>query len=71
MILDFHVPTKALLNLQVPVIEGLKTGLRRRRMRRRLVDGHKFEKMRATSWHTTCQIPPTFGQVRHYLSTGI
>jgi hypothetical protein len=41
VLLDFHVLTKALLNLQVHVIDGLKTGVRRRR---RLVGGPGFEK---------------------------
>ena len=30
-LLEFHVSTKALFNLQVPVTEGLKTNSRRRR----------------------------------------
>jgi hypothetical protein len=47
--LDFYGPTKAFLqNLQVPVTKGLKIGFRRRR---RLVGGHKFEKMKVASWH--------------------
>jgi hypothetical protein len=49
--LDFHAPTKVLLNLQVLVIEGLKIGFRRRR----LVGVPKFEKMRVASWHIRTQ----------------
>jgi hypothetical protein len=30
-LLDFYAPTKALFNLQVPVIEELETNFRRRR----------------------------------------
>jgi hypothetical protein len=47
------VVTKALFNLQVPVIEGLKTNFKRRKRvltrRRRLVGGSKFEKMRVAN----------------------
>ena len=53
MPLDFHVVTTTLFNLQVPVIEGLKTNFKRRRRvlawRRRLIGGPKFEKMRVAN----------------------
>ena len=48
MPLDFHAPTKAFSNLHVPVIEGLKTNFRRRR----LVDEPGFEKVKVASWGT-------------------
>jgi hypothetical protein len=49
-LLDFHVFTSALFNLQVLITEALKIGFRRRR---RLLGGPKFEKMRVASWHIT------------------
>jgi hypothetical protein len=36
MELDFHAPTKALFNLQVPATDGLKTSFRRRKRKMRL-----------------------------------
>jgi len=42
-LLDFHAPTKTLLNLHVLVTKGLKVGFRR------LVDGSGFEKMRVAT----------------------
>jgi hypothetical protein len=63
MLLNFYAPTKALVNIQVPVTKGLETGFRRRR---RLVSGLGFEKMRVASWHIQNlphHVPSTFGQV--------
>jgi hypothetical protein len=38
------------LNLQVLVMKGLKTDFRRRR-RRRVIGGPRFEKMGVANWH--------------------
>ena len=53
-LLDFHALIEALFNLQVLVIEGLKTGFRRRR--RRLVGGSGIEKMRVTTLNMTFNV---------------
>ena len=45
-LLDFHAPSKALLNLQEPVTKGLKTNFRRRR---RLVGKLGLKKMRVAT----------------------
>ena len=58
-------PTNTLFNLQAPVTKGLKTGFRRRR---RLVDGHGFERMRvgalimmfSVTYYSELHIPPSF-----------
>ena len=63
MLLDFHAPTKTLLNL---TSTGSKNGFRRRRRRRRLIGGLIFEKMRVASWHIPHQIPSTFEQICLY-----
>lgn len=55
----FHAPTKAFFNLQVLVIVGLKTSI----VRRRIVGGSRFEKIRVACWQIqklSHQIPSTF-----------